>query len=146
VSTSVHQTTSPTPTIALEGKDRLDAGQRLPREAPRPWYCRSCGQERAPSRNVPSGWYTLARHTGSAEKPMLRLGVYCSIDCLEDQLPRLGGIAAAARLPTLMASPYIQVRDERRLCSRCGRSYTPDPDELAGDARCHGCRPRVIAS
>jgi hypothetical protein len=134
---------APTPTRAHEGKDRLDAGQRLPRDAPRPWYCRSGGQESVPGRDVPSGWYPLRRHPGNAEKPALRLGVYCPIECLADHLPRRGGIERAVGLAALVGSPYVQTRDERRLCSRCGRGYIPDPDEPDGDARCHGCRPRV---
>ncbi len=77
---------------ASEGKGRHDRGVRLPKEAEllRPFYCRSCGHEEIGSR-VPKGWYALARHTGGLEK-VTRLGIYCSLDCLAEQLPRLAGI------------------------------------------------------
>ncbi len=84
------------PRRVSEAKRLLDAGVRLsdsPAKAPsRSYFCRTCGREQTGDA-IPKGWYTLTRHSGNATEKALRLGVYCSIDCLSDQLPRLAGIA-----------------------------------------------------
>jgi hypothetical protein len=46
----------------------------------RSYFCRSCHMV-ARGRWVPAGWYLLERAVGGAGKH-LRLGVYCSVDCL----------------------------------------------------------------
>lgn len=62
--------------------DQLTAGSL------RLFYCRSCGLE-ARAIHVPEGWYTMQRHL---PEDTIRLGTYCSIRCLIEQLPRLVGI------------------------------------------------------
>jgi len=54
----------------------------------RPFFCRTCGKETVTDR-IPEGWYTINRHT--SEKSV-RLGVYCSIECFIESIPRLRGI------------------------------------------------------
>lgn len=79
------------------GKRLADQGRRLPEndfDTPRLWYCRSCGR-RSVAVNVPAGWYSLARHTGVPMAKPQRLGVYCSVGCLSEELPRLQGTATA---------------------------------------------------
>src|SRR5437763_246164 len=64
----------------------------------RSYFCRSCHLV-ARGRWVPAGWYLLERAVGGAGKH-LRLGIYCSIDCLtaaKDELAegaRRGALAA----------------------------------------------------
>jgi hypothetical protein len=76
-------------------RDRKLEGERLTEYDPtlRPYYCRNCGAEQR-SRLVPRGWYTLTRATGSMEERPHRLGIYCSLACIDGQMPRLIGIEA----------------------------------------------------
>jgi len=79
---------------ASQAKARINEGRRrLPRErqTARPFFCRSCGGQ-VDGVRVPQGWYSLARHTDDPVYPMNRLGLYCSLECLEQQLPRLRGV------------------------------------------------------
>jgi hypothetical protein len=60
----------------------------------RPWFCRTCGIEEQGT-EVPVGWYALTRkaaHRQPGVNTLLRLGLYCSADCLEGQTRRLKGI------------------------------------------------------
>jgi hypothetical protein len=63
-------------------------------EVPRTWSCRTC-RATVKSVYVPLGWYTLARQQGQTRRldptrpKHTRLGLYCSIGCLERMLPRL---------------------------------------------------------
>jgi hypothetical protein len=77
-------------------KNLLDQGveQPLLRRAPRPFFCRTCGKEEN-SLTIPEGWYLLQRKIGDTV-PNLRLGIFCSIDCIDEQLPRLRNIAIQA--------------------------------------------------
>lgn len=104
---------SPTPPTVSAEKRRIEWGGRQETDAPRGWFCRSCGQESAPSRVVPPGWYSIGRHTGVAKRPIIRLGVYCSVACIARQLPRLEGIAEQQALADLTASPFVHERDAR---------------------------------
>lgn len=81
--------------MAADGKRKIDQGQRLPNQepTPRPFYCRNCGAERM-GLVVPGGWYSLTRHDGQAFGKPHRLGMFCSLECLAGQLPRLQGIAS----------------------------------------------------
>ena len=76
-----------------EGKRLIEQGQRLTEESRqvRPFFCRTCGAEQRGT-HVPVGWYQLSRAAG-AEVKAHRLGIYCSLDCLERQLPRLYSVA-----------------------------------------------------
>lgn len=73
----------------------MDTAQPRPE---RSYFCRSCHMV-ARGRWVPAGWYLLERSVGGAGKH-LRLGVYCSVDCLvraKDELAegaRRGALAA----------------------------------------------------
>lgn len=97
------------PDVVRTGKDRIESGVRLPEHTSlRPWYCRTCGKEARPGRMVPDGWYSLARHRGE-EQRAARLGVYCSLACLEAQLPRLLGIEEDAE-NRWRDSPFHQQR------------------------------------
>ena len=80
---------------ARESKARIIRGERLDSnsELTRPYYCRSCGVERQ-GVAIPRGWYALSRHTGTWQQKTHRLGVFCSLDCLQQDLPRLDAIAA----------------------------------------------------
>lgn len=85
---------SPTPPRVKEGKDQLERGVRLS-SAPgqmRAYYCRTCGREERGT-VIPEGWYSLTRHAGSELEKPTRLGLYCSLDCLCEQMPRLAAIA-----------------------------------------------------
>lgn len=82
---------APTPSDVSAGKDAWDRGERLEPGTPRPFFCRSCGQ-RTVGTHVPRGWYSLTRHAGSRPEPPIRLGLYCSVDCLSAQMPRLIGV------------------------------------------------------
>ena len=63
----------------------------------RPWFCRSCGTGEQGA-SIPVGWYRLDRKIFAegepGSPPYLRLGLYCSIACVNDQTPRLHGIEA----------------------------------------------------
>ena len=72
-----------------EKRDVLPAGQPgVNTGLTRPFFCRACAKETLADR-IPEGWYTINRHTTDKS---VRLGVYCSIECLISQLPRLRGI------------------------------------------------------
>jgi hypothetical protein len=60
---------------------------------PRPYFCRNCGEERL-GIYVPADWYTLTRAPDAVGDRSIRLGVYCSLACLEAYLPRLSGMEA----------------------------------------------------
>jgi|SRR5215471_2545904 len=89
-------------------KERMERGERLRADEPgvRLYYCRTCGVERR-SLDIPIGWYLLSRQLGPTV-PKMRLGIYCSIPCLEDQMARLEGIAERHTLDELAASQYAQ--------------------------------------
>ncbi len=76
--------------IARTIRERNPLPQRAPGSlAEREWFCRTCGVvERAAV--VPDGWYTVERR--DADRGRLRLGVYCSVDCIECQVPRLRAV------------------------------------------------------
>jgi hypothetical protein len=87
---------------AHEAKELAEAGHRLPDLMPhrahrpvhteaRPYFCRTCGREQV-GLYVPRGWYSLCRHAGDMARP-LRLGIYCSVECLIAGTPRLKGVA-----------------------------------------------------
>jgi hypothetical protein len=101
---------SPTPDQVHDGKNKIDAGRRVVDPLHRPWFCRSCGCEYAPGRHVPPGWYSVARHTGDETRPTIRLGVFCSVACLADQLPRLEGVEREASLSDVARSAYTHQR------------------------------------
>jgi hypothetical protein len=83
---------APTPDRVRDGKLRRESGELLPPgRTERLWFCRSCGKEDS-GRLVPAGWYSLTRHAGTETERPLRLGLYCSLPCLEVQLPRIRGI------------------------------------------------------
>lgn len=44
---------------------------------------------------IPRGWYTIKRHTGILDRSSMRLGLYCSIACLTQQLDRITHLEAA---------------------------------------------------
>jgi hypothetical protein len=75
------------------GRDRILDGRRLVEYDPalRPFFCRGCGAQQR-STLVPRGWYTVTRASGSTEIRPSRLGLYCSIRCLDGQMDRLIGI------------------------------------------------------
>ena len=80
-----------------EAKQLVETGKRLPpdrqeEQRPRVFCCRTCGHEEM-SIVIPRGWYTLSRHTGRPMERALRLGMYCTLECLQEQMPRLIGIA-----------------------------------------------------
>jgi hypothetical protein len=87
---------APQPEQVGEGRDRSARGDRLPddREA-RPWYCRSCGHSEQ-ALVIPAGWYSPTRHSGDRDVRPARLGVYCSAECLNAQMPRIIGVEADA--------------------------------------------------
>lgn len=84
------------PLQVAEGKRLADSGNRLPVNGnrDRPFFCRQCGMEILGA-NVPPGWYSLTRHTGTRTDKPARLGIYCSLRCLAGAFPRLQGIANA---------------------------------------------------
>lgn len=84
----------PTPAI-VHASD--DLGVRL-------WYCRACGVEQHRDR-LPNGWYSIGRHFDGPR--IARLGLYCSLECIETQMPRLRGIAEAVTEADRQ-SPYQQ--------------------------------------
>lgn len=65
-----------------------EGAARPPLRPLRPFFCRTCQTERE-ARYVPEGWYSVSRHMGGLETPMVRLGLYCSAACLARQMPRL---------------------------------------------------------
>lgn len=101
-------TLRPGDVLASECKHRIDRDGRRGVRFTRPWFCRSCGKQQA-SKLVPTGWYTVARHLGLEQQA--RLGAYCSMNCLAQQVPRLLGIEEETRDPQWKASRYQQVRD-----------------------------------
>lgn len=107
---------SPTPEQVSQGKAIIDQGQRLGwHRAERRWFCRTCGKQQDGDA-VPIGWFSLGRHSGQRGTPVIRLGIYCSIPCLERQLPRIEGIGNQIGVD-LLESPYLQ--------------RTPDKDDAA---------------
>jgi len=74
---------------AHRSKDLNEDGRRLPSDVrmEREYFCRTCGRV-ARSQMVPSGWYVLQRASGVIGRSV-RLGLYCSLTCLTDMLPRL---------------------------------------------------------
>lgn len=93
---------------AIEGKQRMAAGERLPDGQPRQYFCRTCGAEAAGTDRMPSGWYALQRanHLTGA----IRLGLYCSLDCLSRMLPR----TAICRVIGKRRQPPRPTRSSRR--------------------------------
>lgn len=89
-------THSPQPEVAKRRKDLIDSRGRSNRfeGEMRDYFCRTCGAVKV-GRVIPRGWYGLTRHAGAVDRPMIRLGLYCSIECLAAQLPRLTGVGTA---------------------------------------------------
>jgi hypothetical protein len=94
----VEQRHSPNPLQAHVTKTRIDEGYSLGSGLPvgtkRRHFCRNCGEEQE-SANVPHGWLSLQRHFVDANQVQMvhRLGLYCCLECLLEQMPRLIGIA-----------------------------------------------------
>jgi hypothetical protein len=88
----VQKPISPTPDPVVQSRQLIDAGQRLAEytEAPRPYYCRSCGRVSVGTA-IPRGWYLLARARGNWDRHQ-RLGLFCSAACIGGQVPRLEGV------------------------------------------------------
>ena len=88
-----HSTHVTDPSQVRSSREKKIEGDRLPDENARirPFFCRSCGTETR-SVLVPRGWYQLTRATGSVTERPHRLGLYCSLRCLDEQMPRLFGI------------------------------------------------------
>lgn len=82
---------APKPPQVEAGRRRIERGERAAESEPRPFFCRSCGAEEV-GMQVPTGWYSLVRAQGAYDRQQHRLGLYCSLACLEQQLPRLAGI------------------------------------------------------
>lgn len=90
------QRTAPEPAQVRESRDRRERGERLSDDrSARPWYCRSCGHSEHAAM-IPAGWYSVTRHSGDREVKPARLGVYCSAECLNAQMPRIIGVEADA--------------------------------------------------
>ena len=54
----------------------------------REYFCGTCQRSRH-AVDVPDGWFALARHVTNHERhAKLMLGLYCSLECLQDQLER----------------------------------------------------------
>lgn len=79
---------------AKESRQRAERGKRLPLRdqeglpPERPYYCRACGKEQR-ARGVPRGWYSLGRHTGVLAQSRLRLGIFCCMSCLRQELHQI---------------------------------------------------------
>jgi hypothetical protein len=94
-------------------KDFTASGAKLPPgHHPRPWFCRTCGVEGPCGPNVPEGWYSLTRHTADVKRPLIRLGVYCSVACIAGQVPRLHSIERDVPLSRVVRSEFVQTKDE----------------------------------
>lgn len=90
------QRTAPEPAQVRDSRERRERGERLPDDrSARPWYCRSCGHSEH-AVVIPAGWYSVTRHSGSYDVKPARLGVYCSAECLNAQMPRIIGVEADA--------------------------------------------------
>lgn len=76
----------------------------------RSFYCRSC-RIAARGRWVPAGWYALERSTGGGARH-LRVGLYCSLDCLA---AAGNDLAAAEQDATRRGLPADTARDRARL-------------------------------
>lgn len=61
-----------------------------PQRDERVYFCRQCGKD-VKGFYIPFGWYTIQRSQPVPLRP-LRLGMFCSIVCLSQQMPRLIGI------------------------------------------------------
>lgn len=85
-------TSAPKPTQVAQAKRLIEAGWRQEFRNNRVYWCRTCGAEETGSM-VPRGWYSLTRHTAVPDRPYVRLGLFCSIDCLSQQMTRFAGIA-----------------------------------------------------
>lgn len=105
-------TTAPTPPQVSEGKARVAAGVRHPGgQVSRVYYCRSCGTEQE-AQMVPRGWYSMTRHTGQDARPSVRLGIYCSVDCLAQQLDRIQELHLVMG-DRFDVSPFVMPKDGR---------------------------------
>jgi hypothetical protein len=102
---------TPEPPQVRDGRDRKLADNRRAQydQHLRPFFCRSCGAEQR-STLVPRGWYTLTRASGSRQETPRRLGIFCSLECIDRQIPRLIDIEADPdeRFATV-PSPFRQV-------------------------------------
>jgi hypothetical protein len=94
----VEQCHAPNPLQAHVTKTRIDEGYSLgsglPAGTQRRYFCRNCGEEQE-CVDVPHGWLSLRRHfvDGDQNQVAHRLGLYCCLECLVEQMPRLIGIA-----------------------------------------------------
>ncbi len=75
-------------------------------ETERNWFCRTCGTLEV-GRHVPQGWYLLERQdaVNGNRSGKLRLGLYCSVACIVDQLPRLRGVERMLDKPGFVLNP-----------------------------------------
>lgn len=80
--------------LAHQGKELHDRGYKLPFAAEsRLFFCRNCGEQQN-SAVVPDGWYSLSRHIVRMGRPSVaRLGLFCCLECLLEQFPRLDGVS-----------------------------------------------------
>lgn len=76
---------------ASRAKGRMDAGRRRARRERRPYFCRMCGA-RVDAEFIPKDWFSLSRHMGNDAEKAHRLGLYCSLACLDKRMPILRGI------------------------------------------------------
>lgn len=55
------------------------------------FFCRHCRREEPPSLigRAPDGWLSLGRVWMGAPQGMVKLGLFCSVDCLMEQLPHI---------------------------------------------------------
>lgn len=89
---------APNPLQAHDTKTRIDEGYSLgsglPAGTRRKHFCRNCGEEQECA-DVPHGWLSLRRHFVDEGQNQVahRLGLYCCLECLLEQIPRLIGIA-----------------------------------------------------
>jgi hypothetical protein len=105
------------PTQVQDGRAKKLAGDRLADlHRPRPFWCRGCGDQHY-GLTIPRSWYSLMRSVGPTDLRPIRLGLYCSIRCLQSQMERLTRIEDnLGDAFDEVASPFHQrptVRDER---------------------------------
>lgn len=63
----------------------------------RPYFCATCTLSQI-STGFPSGWYVLSRSRGP-ELSKVKLGLYCSLECLTERVPVLQRMADAFDAP-----------------------------------------------
>jgi hypothetical protein len=63
----------------------------------RPYFCATC-TDTVVSTGFPAGWYVITRSQGP-DLPKIKLGLYCSLDCLRERMPVLQRMADAFDQP-----------------------------------------------